>query len=612
MKRIALFGLAAAAMPLASVASDSVWKDALVRMEGASDLNQNGEFDASTTGTRATSEFVDLRHGASTEVLTSQKTTRYGVTTRSKIRIVSNDVFSVTQNRTLPGVPCIHFDQTSYTDGGTFKVDLNRLQLFNNTSPITGDYYTAVFRLRPESYVNDQPTTADSRMWFFSNDSTGGALRLGLRCTDSKFEAGMLNFCFSGVSNDSVNYGVISNGVWTEISYAVSGQTIRVSWTAPGQMRRWAERTISFSPKPKLINLGGCRNDSGATGNLDGFRGDIQMFGLWNRTLSDAEVVAAFNENGNSIFKIGEEGFTGEAYGGASASGTVTLDPKTIDRRDWPASFGNGAKISIPFTVDQYRADRMQALRIMPRKGTSSAFFRVAIDGKDVGGIDIPACAQDAVPTARFLRLKAKVMTLGDHVLTLACETAGAVLLDAIEVGGAWQIGDGTGNQLSYDSDTAWVPSNATRVWADTYNASSLNYKDCAWYLGGTASIPRDKVVKWIVPSGLPEHATYRVRYKMKNGDGAKRSDGTKASPIGRDLLFKVNGETVYTLKVMLGSFQDSFVIPAGKLRDGLNDLRFSFDPLEAYSIWMNPCDVRIEMDECKSDWRSGLMLLFR
>ena len=611
MKRIGLVGLAVVAMSSVSLASDSVWKDALVHMEGASDLNQNGEFDASTTGTRATSEFVDLRHGASTEALTSQKTARYGVTTRSKIRIVSNDVFSVTQNRTLPDVPCIHFDQTSYTDGGTFKVDLNRLQLFNSTSPITGDYYTAVFRLRPESYVNDKPTTKDSRMWFLSHDSNGGALRLGLRCTDSKFEAGMLNFCFGSVSNDSVDYGVISNGVWTEISYAVSGRTIRVSWTAPGQMRRWAERTITFSPKPKAISLGGCRNGT-MDSNLDGFRGDIQMFGLWNRTLSDAEVVAAFNENGNSLFKIGEEGFSGEAYGGASASGTVTLDPKTIDRRDWPASFGNGAKINIPFTADQCRANRMQALRIMPRKGTAAAFFRVSIDGNDVGGIDVPACAQDAVPTARFLRLKAKVMTLGDHVLTLACETAGAVLLDAIEVGGAWQIGDGTGTQMSYDSDTRWVPSNALLPWADTYNASSLNYKDCAWYLGGTATRARDKVIRWIAPSGLPEHATYRVRYKMKNGDGAKRSDGTKASPIGRDLLFKVNGETVYTLNVKLGSFQDSFVIPAGKLRDGLNELRFSIDPLEAYSVWMNPYDVRLEMDDCKSDWHPGLVLLFR
>lgn len=134
-----------------------------------------------------------------------------------------------------------------------------------------------------------------------------------------------------------------------------------------------------------------------------------------------------------------------------------------------------------------------------------------------------------------------------------------------------------------------------------------MNIKDFAWYLGGNSSIRRDKVVFWNVPSGLPAHATYKITYRLTNGGGA---DG--ATTVGRNILFKVNGETVYEAVAKAGNQTYSFNLPSGKLVDGLNELRLAVETLESRSVWINPTSVKLEMTSCENDFISGLMLIVR
>ena len=219
------------------------------------------------------------------------------------------------------------------------------------------------------------------------------------------------------------------------------------------------------------------------------------------------------------------EGGSAKLFAGEKATGPVTLDPTAHDQRLWPASFGAGAVVTVPFSVDKYRAGKAQALRIVAQPGSAKGNFLVSIDGKSVGEIPVAACAANEVPSASLLALKEKYFALGDHTLTLTCDMAdGDVKLDVVEIAGSWQAGDGTANDTSYDSDTGWAVDSTSKLWADTYYAASMNMKDCAYYFGGSFSaLRRDKVIHWNLPKGHASRAKFRLTFRILGGNGAQK-----------------------------------------------------------------------------------------
>ena len=618
MIEMIVLSAALAATCLSLSASDGVWKDALLRIRGAVDRNGDGLWTPTDYANPDAVEIPDPMRRVGIAQKISYNMTRHA---DSDVRIVEREVRLGAEGRTVTR-PVLYFPQPHFVDGGVNKARLQALKLFNGGSPLTNDQWTAVFRLKPDDVYMLQKKTStgapatSASCWFFRFPvgGTRGEMRLGLR-TENANASGFVTLCTGNTTNNKKMDLLLTNACdWAEISISVDRRQVRLSCGQPGRLRRWTNHTIlpatsdSNAPvgpiQPTSFLLGDTSRNSVEScdnGNADGFRGYVETVGIWNRVLTDAEIVEAFGGPGASVFRLGEEGASAGQFDGAQATGVVTLDPLAHDQRSWPVSYGAGARISIPFNVDASRAGLAQALRFVPREGSSAGRFAVKLDDVDLGVMRAYARRAGAAAEPSFLFVPAGRLAAGDHVLTLTVAgTAGAIRPDVLELTGSWGVGDGSGTDVSYDSDTRYG-STAQRGWADIYYASSRNTKDFAWYMGSPATTERrDKIVYWNVPDGLAARATFKLKYKLINGS---------ANISGRKIVTWINGAAVNERAA--GNVTHEFDIPSGALHDGLNEIRCGFDTL-ANGIWLNPVIFQVGMQACESDNKFGLMVLVR
>ena len=518
-----------------------MWNDAILRIRGAVDRNNDGLWTA-TEYTSANCEIPDVMRAAETAPTSAKIFYRMTTHADSNVRIVNREVKLGSEGRTVAR-PVLYFPQPLFVDGTVNKARLQCFKLFNGgTPPITTNQWTAIFRLKPEVYTLQK--SGNGSTWFFQfscKSGERGDMRLGVR-TQNGGVSGFVNLCAGNSTNNEFTDLLLTNDCdWAEISMAVSGTVFRVSCGQPGRLRRWRNfdlMSIGASVRPTglaipgFFLLGDCSR--GATescdgGNADGFRGYIETVGIWDRVLSDAEVYEAFGGPSPGLFRIGEEGASQRMFAGAKASGAITLDPDTHDQRLWPASFGVGANISIPFTVDRYRAGLAYALRFLPREGSAYAKFAVSLDGTVIGYMPVHGRKAGAAAQPSFCSIRPGLLTQGSHALSLLCVSAsGDVLPDAIELCGSWCVSDGTNVPVSYDSDTAYGTAEQ-RSWADIYYTSTQNMKDFAYFVGSNgASVRRDKRVFWNIPNGLAERAKFKLTYKVQGGEPLRRQRRTE------------------------------------------------------------------------------------
>ena len=619
-------------------AADGVWKDAYLRIRGAVDRNNDGLW-TSNDFTSANTEIPNVVY-ATTEAPASAKIV-YNVAQHadSNVRIMNETVKLSSEGREVVR-PVLYFPQTEYLDGSTHKARLQCLNLFNGervdgNGGKAGTYkdwfwtphWTAVFRLKPEVLKLQTGTKGTCNFLNMQVQGNRNELRLGVRTEDGG-QTGSLWLMAGSFSQLLDTLPVTTD--WLEVSMVVSGRVIRFSCGRPGCLRRWYECTISSDTgpsgdlTPRWFTIGGIKSRTASEscdgGNADSFRGWVETVGIWRRALTDAEVVEAFGGANPSIVSIGEEGVSAKMFAGAKATGAVTLDPTVHDQRPWPASYGAGAEISIPFRFDTYSYGsdgvQKQALRVVSQPGSAGALFRVRIDGKRAGYINLPACASDGTPVPQFLELKTSFFTQmnSGHTLTLTCESAdGDVKLDNVQICGSWRVGDTSTTDISTASDMDWVTSkytaseSASRTsafqWHDAFYAASRSMKDFNPYLGDRVGIRRDKVIWWNVPKGLPTHADYRMSIRLT---------GAKSTIVDKNVLVKVNGETIKTVNITgTAGFWLETDVPAGALKDGLNEIRIAIDsPARDDSI--NVTSVNLQMKDCTTDWKPGFSVLIR
>ena len=621
MKQIGLVGLVVAAMPLVLTAGDSVWKDALLHIRGVRDYNNNGYFDANPGDDNyasATVEIPDARHAAVANPQSAKiwYNAPHGTeqSALSEVKIVKTDVVSAAWgNKTFKDEQVLEFPSGQYVNAsGKNSVYCQRFTLFGGTKMITGDKYTYLARVRVDGYVYPE-TSANASGWLFNANGTGGsvALRFGFRTnTRGTNDAGFLNIATGNTTNNELKDLVVTNGVWAEVAYVVSNRTIRASVGLPGCIRRWKNLTVptgsgyptSLTPNEPLY-LGGCRGGE-QQGNADCFRGAVHMVGVWDRALSDAEVVEAFGGPNPNLLRIGEEGCSAEMFAGATATGEVTLDQTVSDQRLWPAAVGNGAVLKMPFAVGKFMAGLGQVLRLVPREGSGAGEFAVSVDGKKVAVVAVRARAAGGAKDPSFLFIKPLFLTEGNHVLTLTRTDAKSepVKLDAIELGGSWRVGlVNTGREAEMSSDTQTGGISPARD-ADTWYPASQNFKDFVSYSGRKNTLDRQKRIVWRIPDGLAGKATYKLGFKglWSVDDGIQHVLSLNDVQIDKSLL--------------TGDKRVDCEFAPQTLADGLNELHCSYpDWVSGKGPWTAYDAFWCEITDCESDKvPQGFAILFR
>lgn len=445
-----------------------------------------------------------------------------------------------------------------------------RWALFNGTSPIVGNEWTVLFRCRLENFL-----TEGGRAWVFAANTTnlGGqrAIRLGFGRVDSSQNVKdpiYVKAAFGGRYPAFTKIPAVTSNLWLEVAMTVSNNNIRLScapengmrvfysWTCPADH---ASYTTNFIPAN--IRLGGEAYAGNETAGKTNFRGDLQMFALWGRALSDCEVCEAFGGGAPNLLRIGEENCTAEMFGGAApASGeTVTLDPVASDKRSFPTTLTRGATFRIPFSVDKYAADAAHWVRIKAQNGSASGLVAVALDGNDIDTLAVSSGSNS------YLWIPGDKFTLGEHVLTLNRVDGGGgnVKFDVIEVGGAWSAGVVDNVYSDALSDSESKPDTSINFDPDTWNTGSLNLKEFVRTVSRNASgtIHRPRRIVWNLPDNAAGKFGFRMRYMLHWHDAVGETVETCVNgvPVFSDTITKATEKEMreFTIDAENGIFRD-------------------------------------------------------
>ena len=584
---IAALTVAATTVSTASY-GESVWKDAIIWFNGAADLNNDGMWTGNeqnsgshvwsrSNGSSAGCELPDARHGAlaySESQLFNYQNEAADVYNTAGFQIRTNDVGMTAWGNKVVKCPCLYLPQTR-VNGTTYAQ--NFMLFGGGRPPIAGNNWTALFRCRIDDYVE-----YGENSWLLRVLTTdlGGVreLRFGFKQEGwggSATAPYYLGFCIGGNVPTLTSIPVATNE-WLEISLAVNGREWRVSYGTTNSTRRYTtywvpgnHTTYTTNFIPNSINLGGPRAKGYSNGS-DNFRGDIQMFAMWDRTLSDREVLEAFGNGSPNTFRLGEEDCTLEMFGGAApaAGETVTLDPLVFDKRLFPTTLTKGATFRIPFSIDAYSAGRARWLRFSPQEGSASGTIAVALDGNGLGSLKAYARGLGAAARSSYFYIKPENFTQGDHVLTLTrtADGTGNVIFDVIELGGGWQIGLVDGNPYEIGRAGSGTP----------WHLETWNFKEYDYWSARTANANTPVRLYWNLPQGAAEVFSMRMRYA---------TCWVGNMPMTNSLVTYVNSMPVYTNSSVTWHTENHhtqvFDIPAelNAFHDGDNEISFEFSP---------------------------------
>jgi len=619
------------ALCCATTFGSSVWQDALLWFNGPVDANNDGKWTGNVIsggiprqcdGTGgATCEMPDARHGA----LASSNTQKLNYSTgdatvnqKSGFLIRTNDVHFTAWGNKTAAWPCIYLPQT--TNGNTCYAQ--RWQMFDGSKLISGNQWTILFRCRIDDYLLEGNP---AWVWCTKTDtSKGGAekeIRIGFgrnpnNASDTK---NYVKICL-GITQPALTDLCVETNEWLEVAVVVDGRaeahSIRASLAKPNDVRWYRDYTVPYDHAnyttnfyPGNVWLGGPRYGA-ITSNKDNFRGDVQMFAIWNRCLSDREVCEAFGGGAPNLFRIGEENCTVEMFGGAApaAGATVTLDPLVSDKRLFPTTLTPGATFRIPFSVDKYAANAAHWVRFKAQSGSASGTLAVALDGVALEPLDVSS-GRNA-----YIWVSGEKFTIGNHVLTLSRTDGGSgdVKFDVIELGGAWSAGivDNDTSDVTSDSvmnQTYLVNGKPVKYASDTWYADSLNLKEFVRYVGRNKSdtLHRPKTIVWNLPQGAAGMFGMQMSYKNPNY-------GDSPLPLTNTLVTTVNGIVVHENAKIDGSLVSFKVEPeTGIFHDGENTIVLDFltpTRTDGKKDWVAPDMIAIEPLRPKT----GLVILLR
>ena len=518
---ILLFALLPPTGPLGA----SVFDDAAIWIRGFRDADGDGRIGIAA-------DVPDARSAC-----TAIPCTLYGSASNRHCR--AENVVCPYAGRTMSAVPCCYLPQPVDEAGlgvfGSFAV------LNSGKVAVTNGVSTVVARIRPEAPL------MGTTVWL-----TGG---IGSQIGFTLQENGTLRIRgYAGGGYRNCNFYAETN-VWMDVAIVCDATSCKIYAVTNGS----AFFSQSFSVANGESEYGDFYFGYTSSGlnyatakRYASYRGSIHQLALWNRALSEREVREAFAFPANDIFRVGlVDGTAGEAGRDLPGGEAANAD-------DWhsaPAMLPADTSASYVFTADATTAALPQLLRLTATSASASGTFAVIVNGKALAPLSsLPGRTAVAfVPT--------NVLCVGANTLTLTRQTAGVTWVDALELGGSFQLGVdddayaefGSSGNPAYAEDGNWKHV-ATAVGRESTNTvsvlvpASVAAAQNGWLLE----------VKAFTPYGLGHYETPPEAGLMVNGSLLMRESYS-------DVRYKTFAANM----------------PAGTLRAGENTLSFvNFTPL--------------------------------
>jgi hypothetical protein len=309
------------------------------------------------------------------------------------------------------------------------------------------------------------------------------------------------------------------------------------------------------------------------------FRGSIQQFACWKRTLSEQEILAAFGWPRAETWRVGvENDATTELSADTAPEGGFDVDGEL-----WPVQNGgltNGVSVSFKFPIEAgYDDGRAQIFRWKTTSDSAAGLLGVAVNGKSLGKRQIKAGETQSwfVPAA--------ALTVGTNTLTVTRidSGTGVVTLDAAVLGGGWQVGR---------RDDDWTDFGHEGAVSNEYHVVDGNMRHVPRAMPYTGSSDHTKSRElWhaVMPRSLAGEYDWILHFRT----------GPEGGGTGTRLCIDLNGERLAT-KDAPGTKKDHpFAIPRELLKAGenvfsfLNDTQSGTAYISIDSVWLEPVAPR-------------------
>ena len=552
----------------AACAFGGVYDDCVYLFEGGLDANGNGLF--------STGELRDELHANPSHANNGAVVSGY-----SDCAIFRNEpVPYQSAGISTQNVQCLYMPQTVKVSGTT----TNYFPVWY-AMPFLRDYcttnvYSAVFRVRADY----DPLSKGGWMMNFGytkNDiAAGQGWLLGL-IWDKNAQAFRLNSHAPGSSGKSWGDANIPTNTWIDIGVVVTGNVVRAyrAYTGRGSpssgttasLDAFTAHSATFKSSagvaPNLtmlrenIRFGGqafnstAKNYSSVTDdNLKKyFAGSVRRMAFWNRALTEEEVREAFGRPRPDIVRIGAANGNADEFA-SDAAATATVDAFGA-WRDFSASLRAGDARNVTFPLSANESDLPQLLRIKTLAGGGSGTLRVSLNGTTVTSRPIVA----GQPFVTILPARAFVTGANTLTLTRTDANGTAIAIDALAVGGSWQVGK---NDRKTDEFTYGGPLSSYDTYVNTF----------AWNRAANAKETGTSALNLYV-TVLEEAARYGLHFETRT-----RNTYALTTTPNTKLTVSVNGVTKKELTGLGGSVWEDIALDfePGELPVGVNNIRFS------------------------------------
>ena len=397
---------------------------------------------------------------------------------------------------------------------------------------------------------------------------------------------------------------VISNGCgWVDFAVTVDGQKVTAYLVKDGlttpdgntdigllkRMSRTYADSVNLVPNPgSFLRFGTESTQNGtyampapSSGNnhYKTFRGSIQQFACWKRTLSEQEILAALGWPRAETWRVGvENDATTELSADKAPEGGFDVDGEL-----WPVPNGgltNGVSVTFKFPVEAgYDDGRAQIFRWKATSDSAAGLLGVAVNGKSLGKRPIkPGATQRWFVRAAALRVGTNTLTV-----TRIDSGTGVVTLDAAALGGGWQVGR---------RDDDWTDFGHEGAVSNEYHVVDGNMRHVprAMPYTGIGNLTKSREC-WhaVMPRSLAGEYDWILHFRT----------GPDGGGTGTRLCIDLNGERLAT-KDAPGTKRDHpFAIPRELLKAGenvfsfLNDTQSGTGCISIDSVWLEPVTPR-------------------
>ena len=430
---------AAAAMALSvSTAFGGVWDEATFDLQrGGADLDGDG---LATGG-----EFKDALHRGDASY-TLDGGTLYGNPTAAVFR---NETVVCPYACASNVEQALYFRQpVAWTDAGSTTGEIwpNSFCLPNLLSGLTNGYSICI-RFRTDA---DLPLNTLQFLLNFGYAS-GKGLMVGLSGTNTASRALLLYGAGDWIG--SAGFTTISNNVWTDLALTVSGEKINLLLMQEGGQVLSAtvdKPGKDFTPGPDLIvgaqTVAGnapqayareIMTDTGWQQNAaKAFCGSLSRLGIWDRPLTETELRRAMGDPRPELFRIGAE--NGNAHEFVAARPPASFDARHGDWSALPPGLAAGETLALSFVLDDPNCIYLpQVFRWKTTDETGTGTLTLNVNGIDLRTVDVRE------PGKLFAYIPQGHIQGGTNVIRITRSDAGPgrITLDAMKLGGSWQIG---------------------------------------------------------------------------------------------------------------------------------------------------------------------------